>query len=213
MKLIFFQGPPKSGKDTVCDILINLYPNKFNKLSAKTQLFSDTCDFYSVSMSWFLHDYDINKDNTHDCLGGISKRQALIHVSENIMKPKYGNDYYGNSLISQLNPNKINILSDCGFIEEMEPLIHRYNQDEVCIVRVSKSGTSYVRSGDSRRYIYTNTLPTASFGMSSIDEPLHSFPEWSKSNIGDVKTFVIYNNGTLGELEEIALRFSNFILR
>ena len=50
-------------------------------------------------------------------LGYYSSRGALIHVSEDIVKPQKGKDYYGKKLAEKIenSPERFYFVSDSGF--------------------------------------------------------------------------------------------------
>ncbi len=148
---VIFNGPPGSGKDEACAFLKSNYGYKH--LQMKDQLFVDTAEYYGVSLEWFMNGYDDRtlKEYPRDELGGVSKRQALIHVSENIMKPKYGKDYYGRKAAEKMDSVSSYCFSDGGFIEEILPVINTIGQENICIVQLYRSGCSF--SSDSRNYI------------------------------------------------------------
>ena len=148
---VIFNGPPGSGKDEACHFLKTNY--SFRHLQMKDQLFIDTADYYGVSLEWFMGDYDDRtlKELPRKELNGLSKRQALIHVSENVMKQKHGKDYYGRKTAEKIDQVSSYCFSDGGFIEEILPIINTIGQDNICIVQLYRTGCSF--SSDSRNYI------------------------------------------------------------
>jgi len=161
MSHIIFNGPPGSGKDEACHFLKTNYGYKH--LEIKQQLFVDTVEYYGVDLDWFMSNYNtrLEKERARPELGGISKREALIHVSENIMKPKYGKDYYGYKTAEAMDCVSRYCLSDGGFVEEVLPIINNVGQDNICIVQLYRNGCSF--SSDSRNYIYGNLVERFGF--------------------------------------------------
>lgn len=81
-------------------------------------------------------------------LGYYSSREALIHVSEDIMKPKYGQDYYGRKFLEKVehSSERYSFASDGGFRFEILPLLDAgYN---VYIVHLERLGATF--DNDSR---------------------------------------------------------------
>ena len=82
-------------------------------------------------------------------------RQALIHVSENVCKPKYGRDYFGKLAANRIRAGreidslacKNIVFSDGGFVEEVLSLV---DIDDVVVVRLKGRGSFL---GDSRSYL------------------------------------------------------------
>ena len=84
-------------------------------------------------------------------LGYYSSREALIHVSEDIMKPKYGQDYYGRKFLEKVegSPERYVFTADGGFKDEVLPLLNSgYN---VYIVHLERLGATF--DNDSRKLL------------------------------------------------------------
>jgi hypothetical protein len=94
------------------------------------------------------------KEIPRDQLGGRSPRQALIYVSEEVVKPAFGQDYFGRYAAQRLTPGALHIFSDGGFIKEIQPVIDAVGPENLLLVQLHRDGFSF--EGDSRRYIPTN---------------------------------------------------------
>ena len=84
-------------------------------------------------------------------LGYYSSREALIHVSENIIKPKLGKDYYGLKVLDKVSSSteRFSFASDGGFRSEILPLLDAgYN---VYIVHLERLGATF--DNDSRKLL------------------------------------------------------------
>lgn len=117
-------------------------------------------------------------------LGYYSSREALIHVSEDIMKPKHGQDYYGQKIVYKIqnSPERYVFLSDGGFKSELTPLLDKgYN---VHIVKLERSGATF--EGDSRTLLNEDDFKACS----------------------NIKFTTISNNGSLDELYENIREFA-----
>lgn len=109
-------------------------------------------------------------------LGYYSSRQALIHVSENIVKPQKGKDYYGKKLAEKIenSSERFYFVSDSGFPNEATMVADKgYN---VYIVHLERSGATF--EGDSRKLLTKD-----------------DFKEYS-----NIKFTTIDNNGSLDDL-------------
>ena len=109
-------------------------------------------------------------------LGYYSSREALIHVSENIVKPQKGKDYYGKKLVEKIEDSseRFYFVSDSGFLSEATMVADKgYN---VYIVHLERSGATF--EGDSRKLLNKD-----------------DFKEYS-----NIKFTTIDNNGTLDDL-------------
>ena len=117
-------------------------------------------------------------------LGYYSSREALIHVSEEVVKPEYGEDYYGQKIVYKIqnSPDRYVFLSDGGFKSELTPLLDKgYN---VHIVKLERSGATF--EGDSRTLLNED-----------------DFKDYS-----NIKFTTITNNGSLDELYENIREFA-----
>lgn len=117
-------------------------------------------------------------------LGYYSSREALIHFSENLAKPDWGEDYYGWKLVEKIenSSERFYFVSDGGFKEEATVVAEKgYN---VIIAQLERSGATF--EGDSRSLLNKEDFK----GYSNI-------------------TFTkIYNNGTLDDLYKTITEFS-----
>ena len=153
MTTILLNGPPGSGKDTIADCMVRQHG--FHKMQFKDALFSETVAHYNTSLEWFLEDYDNNKDVTNEQFGGLSKRQMLIHVSEDIVKPQFGNTYYGKRALERMKEAVKKgitnfVFSDSGFLHEAIPL-SEYLGNDIYIWQVVRPNCTF--EGDSRGWI------------------------------------------------------------
>ena len=117
-------------------------------------------------------------------LGYYSSREALIHVSEEVVKPEYGEDYYGQKIVYKVqnSPERYVFLSDGGFESELTPLLDKgYN---VHVVKLERSGATFER--DSRTLLNED-----------------DFKDYS-----NIKFTTISNNGSLDELYENIREFA-----
>lgn len=152
-KVVILNGPALSGKDVgakeMCAVLGGdkylCYHKQF-----KDRLIDITCAIYGISgCEWHNLYIRERKEKPYYKLEGLTPRQALIHVSEDIIKPNFGSDFFGSAAASSLFEG-INIFSDGGFIEEVRPLISVVGVSNILIIRIFRDGYSF--EGDSRSY-------------------------------------------------------------
>lgn len=193
--IILFNGPPASGKDCAADYFKD---KGYKHLSFKYQLFKETFKYFSVSEEWFMEDYDNRTIKEHPSvhLGGFSRREAMIHVSENIIKPKRGLDYFGNKVAEEISINKNYVISDGGFSDELFPIINKIGTDNFVLVQLVRDGCDY--STDSRRY----------FNGRIVGEHVNSHrteldTKYMQDYKFDVRTHRIHNNGTVKNLYNV----------
>ena len=192
--IIVFNGPPGSGKDEAC---LFFEKKGFIHLSFKEQLFIETIKYFGVSKEWFMAGYNVRseKEKPVNELNGMSRRDAMIHVSENIIKPKHGKDYFGAVTAKNLKPYEDYCFSDGGFREEIEPIINTVGAEELCVVQLTRDGCDF--SSDSRRYLD---------GELAEQFIINRKTEISKSHILSgkfpIRTYRIHNNGTVEQFRE-----------
>lgn len=188
-----FNGPPGSGKDEACHFLKTNYGYKH--LQFKDQLFIDTADHFGVSLNWFLSDYHDRtlKEASRPELNGLSKREALIYVSESVIKPKHGKDYFGKRTAEKVDLNLNHCFSDGGFIEEVYPLINRVGPENICLVQLYRTGCSF--SSDSRNYIHGILIEDLGnqHSDSSLQKTQPQLP---------IRMYRIYNNTSVSDFHE-----------
>lgn len=123
-------------------------------------------------------------------LGYYSSREALIHVSEDVMKPKFGQDYYGRKFLEKVenSSERYVFTSDGGFVDEAIPLLD--NGYNVYIVHLERIGATF--EGDSRTLLTENDFKGEDGNM-------------KYKNLKFVK---MNNNGSLDDLYKTITDFS-----
>lgn len=115
----------------------------------------------------------------------LSVREAMIYVSECVVKPRFGQDYFGRTRVANMVTNKgceFFVDPSAGFLEELPPTVKLLGQDNILLIRIHRNGHNF--EGDSRDWI----------------------PDGVINNTVDV-----YNNGTIEDFflqtEHIVRRF------
>lgn len=193
--IILFNGPPGAGKD----LAANYFKSKgFKHLSFKYQLFKETIEYFNVDEKWFMDGYNNRetKELPSSLLGHMSRREAMIYVSEEVIKPRQGPDYFGNLVANEIDLTKDYCISDGGFIEELIPVINKVGTSNFVLVQLTRDGCDY--SADSRRYFQ---------GIEVEHEYINGFmtPVDSKYVLPhefDVTMYRIHNNTTIEDFNE-----------
>ena len=126
-------------------------------------------------------------------LGYYSSREALIHVSEDVIKPVKGKDYYGKKLVEKIEASseRFYFVSDSGYFEEASSVADKgYN---VIIAQLMRSGATF--EGDSRSLLnkddfkeYSNIKFCQIDNNSSLDDLYNSIVDLSYDVVlGEVK--------------------------
>lgn len=159
-KVVLLNGPPGCGKDTVGAMLDRqMFPDVVLR-SFKTPLYKIVSAVYGIEEEDFyrMASYRGLKELPSPTLGGLSPRQAMIRASEGVIKPNYGQNYFGVLAAKALVDHKINVFTDSGFVEEVPPIIDSVGKENVLLIKIEGRGSF---GGDSRGF-----LPTEMFGTS-----------------------------------------------
>lgn len=152
IRCVLFNGPPRCGKDSAAKFLCthaNFYRFKFAdplKIGVHTILaLPDTS----------ADAYENCKDEPHIDFFGATPREVYIEVAESL-KRRFGKDLFGHVLLrykqlySFTGQTKI-AAADCGFHEEIEPLLKFFGPEHILLIRVHRAGFDFRR--DSRGYV------------------------------------------------------------
>lgn len=148
-RIVFFNGPPRSGKDTACGLMG--IRTQATQVSFAEPLKLQTAALLGVS----LRELEAIKDLPHPALKGGTPRQYMINLSEKMIKPCYGDDFFGHVAVNKID-NTPNILSDLvmfsdsGFRSEAEPVVSRFGLGNCTKIEIEREGSDF--SKDSRSY-------------------------------------------------------------
>lgn len=153
--IVILNAPPHCGKDTIANILKDSHG--FAKTEFKHTMFKAALGLSGLSEEEYMARYNNRelKESPWDKLGGLSCRGFMIHISENVMKPLFGQDVFGKRASSAcdfaMTCGYDNIVfSDGGFIDEIKAL--HEGGHEVLVVRLHRDGYGF--GNDSRNYLY-----------------------------------------------------------
>lgn len=151
-RIILLNGPPGVGKDTLGTILSEEC-GLGTLCSFKTPLFKIALDVSGVSRIEWDTRYENRKlkETPWDKLNGMTQREFLIKISEEWVKPTFGEDYFGQAASLQAaNVDGDCIFTDSGFPLEVEPF--KVAGYEVVLFRLYRKGYNF--HGDSRDYLF-----------------------------------------------------------
>ena len=158
MIVVILNGPPRSGKDVIAK------EHMFEKRSVKRQLINLVFSMFNINRKAWDARYTTQKDgvwlkevpwevlpknpvtNYH-----FSQRELLIYVSEEVMKPHFGKNYFGKFAAEQVVMSGMHsIFADGGFYEEVDEISKV--ADQVLLVHLSREGCDWGK--DSRNYVH-----------------------------------------------------------
>lgn len=153
---LILNGPPGCGKDTMANIALQL---GWVKRQFKDALYAKTAEYYKVGLENFI-ELASNRDTKDSVrpagLFGKTPREALIHVSEDVFKPRHGSDYFGKveadsvrKYFGRVGGDAFIVYPDGGFPDEVHAVGREF--DLTIVVRLHRVGFDF--SSDSRDYI------------------------------------------------------------
>ena len=176
-RVVFLNGPPGCGKDTLGHLLAGtLLPGvRLRKLAEPLK--NATHALYGVRA---VHGaFEATKGEPNAVFFGLTPRQAYIDVSERLVKPALGVDFFGRVLARAILADHapLTIITDSGFEPEARPIIDAVGAENCLLFRIHRTGHTF--AGDSRSYI----------------------------ELDDVETVNLANNGNLAEFVQAAHRY------
>lgn len=189
-QVVFLNGPPRCGKDMLVQELTPYI--KFTHLKAAAPLKRAAAAFLGMSVS----DLEAHKDTQSTLLGGDSPRQMLISMSEDWAKVQYGKDFFGRCVAHEIRNlvGKLFIISDSGFIEEVNAIIKKMGERNCMLIRIHRDGCDFMH--DSRSYLqpegivqydlqnnetkHMATMLALRMIQKQFDTPLLRDPDWIK---------------------------------
>ncbi len=150
--IVYFNGPPSVGKDT----LGAAFKNDFNCAvhMFKEHLITLGLTVYNITRAEFDQLYKDKETPTHK-LGGRSPRQALIHLSEDVIKPAFGTPYFGQATARTISAEDVQsngvVMTDCGFGPEINEVVKAFPNTRHILVRLYRKGCNF--DLDSRNWV------------------------------------------------------------
>lgn len=162
MDIIVLNAPPSSGKDHIADLLLEAIPNSHHR-EVKEMLFSVAIKAAGVTPQLWAALYDRHykeKPCPYLMIDGknVSPREWMIHCSEDLIKPVFGNDAFGKAAVMSLKKDfpkgkGVIVYSDGGFKEELQCLGEYASSTggDLFLFRIHREG--YGWGNDSRSYL------------------------------------------------------------
>lgn len=159
-RVIFLNGPPRSGKDTAGQIIVDAVSG------ARAVKFAHTLKIATHALFAALHGrlpsvtesaqslYEFCKDEPRDEFFGKTPREAYIAVSELLCKPLFGPKFFGTLLaarIAQQPDVPLWVITDSGFADEAQPIIESVGRDNCTLVKMHRKGCTF--DNDSRFWL------------------------------------------------------------
>lgn len=160
--VVILNGPPESGKDAIASRLKTRHG--FIHLEMKTKLHELALTISGIRRTtWFKRYRDRKlREEPWDklpvsplgVLHHMSQREYMIYISEKVIKPNFGKDYFGLMALEEIKRYKYQghkfVFSDGGFQEEIDVFFSDPSLD-VKLVHLYREGCTF--DNDSRSYI------------------------------------------------------------
>lgn len=152
-KAIILNAPPGAGKDTIGMLLEKEARQHVVTMSFKEPMFNIALAMLGKKgYRQFLTAYNdrSQKEKPQLFLNGKSPREFMIWISEDVIKPQFGDQYFGVLFANKARDYPYDIIcTDGGFSDEIRPLVRAGLEVHIC--RLHRTGFTF--EGDSRDYI------------------------------------------------------------
>lgn len=167
--VIFLNGPPYCGKDTLAGHIVQRLSG-FKIVKFAAVLKERTHALYGRPDLPHDH-FELCKDEPNALFLGLTPRDAYIAVSEKLMKPIHGKAVFGKLLVNTMLAEPVMprafVISDSGFAHEAFPVIERFGFENCILARIHAEKRGCTFEKDSRSYI---TLPIKTIDVENNGE-------------------------------------------
>jgi hypothetical protein len=175
-RLLLISGPLQCGKSTAGRAIAGALGADHFAVSDRLKI--ETHRHFGLPADLAADAFEAVKDVSQSCFGGLTPRQAYIHVSEDILKPRFGDDYLGKCALERLvSPDfDLKVISGVGFIDEILPLVAAVGADNCRHIRVMPGRTHRGKGvADSRETIDLGEVGVATTVLiNSFDPGFHA---------------------------------------
>lgn len=167
MKVILINGPPRSGKDTLANSLVDLLGATSEITTFKEEILTQLSLESLFAKSPYESDqefYERTKDSTPKL------RALLIAYAEKCIKPIFGQDYFAKQAVLQLKRlaalgHSVVVIPDLGFIEEYQTVKEAF--PDTLVVKMQREGFNFSKDSRSDLDIPTD-LVIKNLGINSL---------------------------------------------
>jgi hypothetical protein len=150
VRVLVLNGPPGSGKSYLSRLIAYKCPGGFTQETTSRPLKEMAHALYGFEFVPFDF-FEREKDVPQVYLFGKTWRQVYQDLSENYLKPIHGKRFFGERLRERLAYRPERAVVDCGFPEEVAPLIDSDMAEHVDVLRIRRPGKTF--EGDTRKYL------------------------------------------------------------
>jgi hypothetical protein len=163
-KVVLMNGPPGCGKDTIASHLVPYFAFQKMKFAAPIKRMAAALLDMDVSSIEKHKENEFNilcKETLKDGLYNETPeygpkdtlRRFLIRLSEDFLKPLYGDTYFGRIAARELqrSSNSLIIFTDSGFAKEAAAVVRSVGPSNTLLIRLHRDLCDF--KGDSRSYL------------------------------------------------------------
>lgn len=162
-KVVLLNGPSGCGKDTIASHLVPYFAFQKMKFAAPIKRMAAGLLDMRVELVEDRKDNEFNilcRETISDEFGSAPKygskdtlRQLLIRISEDFLKPVYGDTFFGRLAVRELQRSSYSLIvfTDSGFATEASSIIRAIGKDNVLLIRLHREGCDF--TSDSRSYL------------------------------------------------------------
>lgn len=151
LKIVFINGPPRSGKDTLAGLLMrSIGRGRVYKFTTPMDIAIKST--FNIGHDTWLRMREADKDVRQPCFNHMTLREVMIDFSEQFMKPNFGPMIFGHLAVEHLRDAQGNsqavFISDSGFVDEALPVAVYFGWNNCVQLILEREGCSF--EGDSR---------------------------------------------------------------
>lgn len=161
--MVLLNGPPGSGKDTIAQHLIPYFAFASMKFAAPIKRMAAGLLDMDVSAVERHKEAEFNilcRETISDDFGSAPEygpkdtlRRLLIRISEEYLKPTYGDTFFGRLAFRELQRSAYSLIifTDSGFAIEASSIIRSIGKSNTLLIRLHREGCNF--ENDSRSYL------------------------------------------------------------
>lgn len=147
--ILLLNGPPGCGKDTIGNIIVSRARELFN---VRAEKFSEPLKLGGLGLVGevpTLERAEVLKELTLRETVGIDSderhRDFWIWLSEEVLKPKYGQDYFGKILASKIRRSdaRLVVITDSGFEFEADAVAKVFGYENLYQIKIRREGKTF----------------------------------------------------------------------
>lgn len=156
MKIICVNGPPGSGKDTIGELLNEIYPSGVRIMKFAEPLDDIAMGLLGMGSATYEHFRKHDKETPLTAYGcSTTLRQLLINISEKLIKPSFNKVWFAEQCavkVGSIKDDKPIVITDSGFQYEFDHFKERLKDfADVRLIQVRRDGCNF--DNDSREYV------------------------------------------------------------